>query len=57
MNAEFARLYATATEDERIRLDERAAILEFDAGYIREQAEAKAAKEFSEAPLFQEITN
>jgi hypothetical protein len=52
MNANFARLYATATEDEKVRLDERAATLEYDAGYLREQAEAMAAREFSETPLF-----
>lgn len=54
MNAEFARLYAAATEDEKIALDERAAILEYDANYSRERAEATAAREFSEAPLFGE---
>ncbi len=52
MNANFARIYAAATEDEQVTLDERAAILEYDGGYLREQAEAIAAREFSEAPLF-----
>lgn len=55
MNADFQRIYATATEDEQIALDERAATLEYDAGYSRERAEATAAKEFSESPLFREV--
>jgi len=54
VNTQFACIYATATEDEKIALDERAATLEYDADYSRERAEATAAKEFSESPLFRE---
>lgn len=42
----FAELWQTADEAERYHLDEQAAILEYDAGFTRAQAEAKAALVF-----------
>jgi hypothetical protein len=48
MNQEFAEVYKTATPEEQEQLDYRAAILEFDAGYVRDNAELLAAIEFQE---------
>lgn len=42
----FANLYSTADEQARYELDERASILENDAGFTREIAEAMTAIEF-----------
>jgi hypothetical protein len=43
----FAELYKTANEEGRYALDERAAIYEYEAGLTRDEAEAKAALDFS----------
>lgn len=49
----FAELYARATSDEKVVLDERAAIYEYDANNEREDAEALAAAEFAAPRLAQ----
>ena len=42
----FAELWQSLNEQGRDELDERAAILAFEAGFSRDEAEAKAAAEF-----------
>lgn len=42
----FSQVHAAATADNQFDLDERAAILEFDAGFDRITAETMALSEF-----------
>lgn len=49
MNMTFSQIYETSNEELRYRLDERAAIHEFDGGLSLEEAEKRTAEAYSRA--------
>jgi hypothetical protein len=53
----FAEAYNRLNEDDRYVLDERAAILEFDAGLSRAEAEVKAVTEFLYTKFLEGVSN
>ena len=53
----FAEVYNRLSEDDCYVLDERAAILEFDAGLSRAEAETKAVTEFLFTKFLDGVSN